>query len=223
MKSNEQLQKDVMDALKWEPQLHAAEIGVIVHDGIVTLTGTVDNYSKKIAAETAAKEVAGVKALVEKIDVKYSFTETKTDDEIAAEVLKALRNNWNVPDEKIKIEVDDAWVTLNGDVTWNYQKEAAKHAIENVPGVKGVFNHIQIKSLHKSELEKKVIENALRRHWSINADDIRVSVNNNKVILNGTVTSLNQKEEAEKIAWKTPGVLFVDNNLVIDYKYDYAV
>ncbi len=223
MKSNEQLQRDVMDSLRWEPQLNATEIGVIVHDGIVTLTGTVDNYSKKLAAEAATKEVAGVKAVVEKIDVKYSFSGIKTDDEIATEALKALQNSRNVPDAKIKFEVEDAWVTLNGDVTWNYQKEAAKSVVENVPGVKGVINHIQLKTVHKSELEKKVIENALRRHWSINADDIKVNVKNNRVMLDGSVTSLYQKDEAEKIAWKTPGVLFVDNNLVIDYKYDYAV
>lgn len=222
MKSNEQLQKDVMDALKWEPQLHAAEIGVIVHDGIVTLTGTVNAYNKKIAAEAAAKEVAGVKAVVEKIDINYPYSAIKPDEEIAANVLKSLQNHWNVPDDKITIEVDDAWITLNGVVNWNYQKEAAKHAIENIPGVKGVFNHITIKSAHKSELEKKVIENALHRHWAINADDIRVTVQSNKVTLDGTVTSLYQKEEAEKIAWKTPGVWFVDNNLVIDYKYDFV-
>jgi len=223
MKSNEQLQKDVMDALKWEPQLHAAEIGVIVHDGIVTLTGTVDNYTKKLAAEAAAKDVAGVKAIVEKIDVMYSFSSTKTDDEIAKDALRLLQNNWSVPAEKIQIEVEDAWVTLNGEVTWNYQKEAAKRSIESIPGVKGVFNHIKIKALHKNELEKKVIENALRRHWSINADNVHVAVDHNRVVLTGSVTSMYQKEEVEKIAWNTPGVLFVDNNLVIDYKYDYVV
>jgi osmotically-inducible protein OsmY len=223
MKSNEQLQEDVMDAIKWEPQLHAAEIGVIVHDGIVTLTGTVDNFNKKLAAEKATKDVAGVKAIVEKIDVKYLHSGRKTDDEIAKDVLKSLQNHWNVPDEKLKIEVEDAWVTLNGEVFWNYQKEAAKHAIENIPGVKGVFNHIKIKALHKNELEKKVIEKALRRHWSINSDDIKVAAENDKVTLKGRVTSLYQKEEAEKIAWKTPGVMSVDNNLVIDYKYDFAL
>ena len=223
MKSNEQLQKDVMDSIKWEPQLHAAEIGVTVHDGIVTLTGTVDNYSKKLAAESATKDVAGVRAVVEKIDVKYHNLGIKTDDEIAAEVLKSLRNHWDVPDEKIQVEVDDSWVTLNGDVTWNYQKEAAKRAIENIPGVKGVLNHINIKALRKSELEKRVIENAFRRHWSINADDVHVTVDVNKVILTGKVTSMYQKEEAGRIAWKTPGVLFVENNLVVDYKYEYVL
>jgi osmotically-inducible protein OsmY len=219
MKSNEQLQKDVMDALKWEPQLHAAEIGVIVHDGIVTLTGTVNNYNKKIAAESATKDVAGVKAVVEKIDVRYDHSGKKTDDDIAIDVLKSLKNHWNVPDERIKVEVEDAWITLNGDVTWNYQRDAAKNAIENIPGVKGVTNNIRIRSEHKVELEKKLIEKALRRHWSINANDIHVAINGNEVILTGRVTSMYQKEEAAKIAWKIPGVWSVNNKLEVDYNY----
>ena len=223
MKSNEQLQKDVMDALKWEPQLNAAEIGVIVHDGIVSLTGTVDNYNKKIAAEAAVKDVLGVKAVVEKIEVRYPTALTKTDDQIAADVLKSLQNHWNVPDERIKVKVEHAWVTLTGDVTWNYQKDAAKRAIENIPGVKGVSNNILIRSQYVNALEKSIIEKALRRHWSINADDIHVAVNENRVTLTGKVNSLFQKEEAEKIAWKTPGVVFVENDIVIDYKYDYVI
>ncbi len=223
MKNNEQLQLDVQEAIKWEPQLNAAEIGVIVHNGIVTLTGTVDNYSKKIAAETATKNVAYVKAVVEKIEVKYPHFGIKTDEEIANEVLKSLKNHWNVPDERIKIEVEDSWVTLNGDVTWNYQREAAKDAIDNLPGVKGVINNIKIRANAIKELEKKLIEKALNRHWSINADDIDVEVAGSKVILSGKVTSIYQKEEAGKIAWKTPGVLSVDNNLVVAYNYDYVV
>lgn len=223
MKSNEQLQQDVMEALKWEPQLNATEIGVIVHDGIVSLTGTVDNYNKKIAAESAVKEVSGVKAVVEKIEVRYPSALTKTDDQIAADVLKSLQNYWNVPDERIKVKVEHGWVTLTGDVTWNYQKDAARRAIENIPGVKGISNNILIRSQYVNALEKSVIEKALRRHWSINADDIHVAVNENRVTLTGKVNSLFQKEEAEKIAWKTPGVVFVDNNLVIDYKYDYVL
>jgi osmotically-inducible protein OsmY len=223
MKSNEQLQQDVMEALKWEPQLNATEIGVIVHDGIVSLTGTVDNYNKKIAAESAVKDVSGVKAVVEKIEVRYPSALTKTDDQIAADVIKSLQNYWNVPDERIKVKVEHGWVTLTGDVTWNYQKDAAKRAVENISGVKGVSNNILIRSQYVNTLEKNVIEKALRRHWSINADDIHVAVNENRVTLTGKVNSLFQKEEAEKIAWKTPGVVFVDNNLVIDYKYDYVL
>jgi osmotically-inducible protein OsmY len=222
MKSNEQLQKEVMDALKWEPQIHAAEIGVIVHDGILTLMGTVDNYNKKIAAESAAKDVAGVKAIVEKIEVIYAYSVKKTDEEIAAEVLKSLQNHFNIPAERIKVEVEDAWVTLSGDVTWNYQKETAKQAIEHIPGVKGVSNNIKIRAVLKNDLEKKLIEKALKRHWSINADDIQVTVVGNEVILTGHVTSMYQKEEASKIAWKTPGVWSVNNKLVVDYNYEFV-
>ncbi|KAB1157610.1 BON domain-containing protein [Flavobacterium luteum] len=223
MKTNEQLQKDVLDALKWEPQLHAAEIGVTAKDGIVSLSGTVNNYGKKIAAEKAAKNVAGVRAIVEKIEVTYPNSGVKTDEEIANNVLKALLNNWNVPDEKIKVEVEDSWVTLTGEVSWNYEKEAAKNSIDNIPGVRGVINNIKVKSVLKNELEKKLIEKALHRHSSINANNIHVEVSGTKVILSGKVKSMYQKEEAGKIAWKTPGVWSVENNIVVEYDYEYAI
>lgn len=222
MKSNEQLQKEVMEALKWEPQLQAAEIGVTVHNGIVTLMGTVNNYNKKMAAEIATKQIAGVKAVVEKIEVKYDHSIAKTDEEIAAEVLKSLQSNLNIPTEKIKVEVEDAWITLTGDVTWNYQKEAAKQALENLPNVKGITNNIKIIAVLKNKLEKRIIENALKRHWAINSDDINVEIKGNEVILSGKVTSMYQKEEAEKIAWKTPGVWTVNNKLVVEYNYMYV-
>ena len=222
MKSNEQLQKEVMEALRWEPKLDAAEIGVTVHEGIVTLTGIVDNYNKKRVAETAAKKVAGVKAIVEKIEVVYANSGVKTDEEIAKEVLASLQSHWNVPDERIKVKVENGWVTAEGAVTWNYQREATKHAIENVQGVKGVTSKIELRSSLVNVLEKKVIEKALQRHWSIDADDIEVSVDGHKVTLTGKVGSIYQKEEASKIAWKTPGVMDVDNKLIIEYEYDYA-
>lgn len=222
MKTNEQLQRDVLDALKWEPKLHAAEIGVTAHDGVVSLTGTVSNYGKKLAAERATKNTAGVRAIVEKIDVTYPHSGVKTDEEIAANVLKALRDNWDVPDEKIKIEVEDAWITLSGDVSWNFEKEAAKNAIDNIPGVKGVINNIIVKSVLKNELEKKLIEKALHRHSSLNANNIHVEVAGTKVVLTGKVNSMYQKEEAGKIAWKTPGVWSVINNIVVEYDYEYA-
>ena len=223
MKTNEQLQKDVVDALKWEPQLHAAEIGVTAKDGIVSLSGTVNNYGKKIAAEKATKKVAGVRAIVEKIEVTYPNSGVKTDEEIANNVLKALLNNWNVPDEKIKVEVEDSWVTLTGEVSWNYEKEAAKNSIDNIPGVRGVINNIKVKSVLKNELEKKLIEKALHRHSSINANNIHVEVSGTKVILSGKVKSMYQKEEAGKIVWKTPGVWSVENNIVVEYDYEYAI
>jgi osmotically-inducible protein OsmY len=129
MKSNEDLQKEVQDAIKWEPKLHAAEIGVVVHDGIVTLTGTVDNYAKKIQAENAAKHIKGVKAVVEKIEVKFNTDWAKHDDnDIAKEIVHAYKWNWQLPDDKIHVKVENGWITLDGETNWNYQREEAKNA-----------------------------------------------------------------------------------------------
>ena len=219
MKTNESLQKDVQDAIKWEPLLNAAEIGVTAKDGIITLTGTVDNYTKKSEAEDAAKNVAGVKAVVEKIEIKFGSTWQKDDNEIAKEVLNAFKWNWEVPDDKVKVKVENGWVTLEGELQWNYQKEAAKNVVKNLVGVIGVTNNIIIKSLTNDEIEKKDIESALERNWSINANDIRVKVLGNGVTLTGTVNSWYQKDKAGRIAWNAPGVWKVDNELVIEQDY----
>ena len=219
MKTNEELQKDVQDAIKWEPLLNAAEIGVTAKDGVITLTGTVDSYTKKSEAEDAAKNVAGVKAVVEKIDIKFGSTWQKDDNEIAKEVLNAIKWNWEVPDNKVKVKVEDGWVTLEGELHWNYQKEAAKRLVNNQVGVKGVTNKITIKSETHDEIEKEEIESALMRNGSIDNEDIRVKVSGNRVTLNGTVNSFYQRDEAERIAWNAPGVSTVDNELVIDYDH----
>jgi osmotically-inducible protein OsmY len=219
MKTNEELQKDVQNAIKWEPLLHAAEIGVTVKDGVVTLTGVVDGYFKKKEAENAAKNVSGVKAVVEEIEIKYSNTFTKTDNDIAHEVLKALKDNWSVSEDNVKIKVEDGWVTLEGELTWNFQKQDAKTAISFLPGVKGVTNEIKIKSDIKDAIEKKDVEKALARSWSLNAKDIEVTVNGTNVKLTGFVDSVYQKDQAEKIVWKTPGIWSIDNDLVVEYDY----
>ena len=215
MKSNESLQKDVQDAIKWEPLLHAAEIGVIVKDGIVTLTGTVDSYSKKIEAENAAKKVAGVKAVVEDIDIDYGYFGVTTDEEVAKEVIKAFKSSMSVPDEKIKVKVEDGWVTIDGTVNWDYQRRASKNAVVNLKGVKGVTNKIKIQSEIKDQIEKKEIEKALQRNWALKSDDIYVDVNNNEVKLPGVVDSYYEKDEAERIAWNAPGVSSVNNELAV--------
>ncbi|MEP6737224.1 MAG: BON domain-containing protein [Chryseolinea sp.] len=219
MKNNSELQKDVMDAIKWEPLLHAAEIGVTVKDGIVTLTGTVDNYIKKSEAEDAAKNVAGVQAVVEKIEVKFGSDGKVTDGEIAKEVLNALKWNWQVPNDKVKVKVEDGWVTLEGELHWDYQRSAARAAVVNLLGVKGVSNGLKLKPELKDKIEQREIENALSRSWSINSEDIEVSVVGTKVILSGTVNSWYEKDEAAKIAWKAPGVWSVENDLVVEYDY----
>ena len=163
MKNNADLQTDVQNAIKWEPLLNAAEIGVTVKDGVVSLTGFVDSYAKKMEAENAAKKVIGVKALVENIEVKFSNSWSKTDLEIATEVLNALRANWSVPDAKVTVKVENGWVTLDGELHWNYQRESAKSAVNFLAGVKGVSNNIKIKSETHDAIEQKDVENALSR------------------------------------------------------------
>jgi osmotically-inducible protein OsmY len=217
MKTNADLQKDVQDAIKWEPLLNAAEIGVIAKDGVVTLTGIVDSYAKKMEAENAAKSVVGVKAVVEKIEVRFSNTFKKSDTDIANDALKAFKSTWDVPDDKIKITVENGWATLEGEVPWNFQREAAKNVVNNLIGVKGVTNNIKIKPNIQDAIEQREIEHALARNWAVDDEEIHVHVSGSKVKLDGVVHSFYQKEEAARIAWNAPGVLAVDNELVIEY------
>jgi osmotically-inducible protein OsmY len=220
MKTNQELQTDVQNAIKWEPLLNAAEIGVTAKDGVVSLTGVVDSYLKKLEAENAAKKVIGVKALVEKIEVKFPSAWSKSNVEIANEVLTALKLNWSVPKDKVTIKVEDGWVTLEGELPWNYQKEAANSAVHYLTGVKGVINNIKIKSETHDAIEKHDVENAIGRSWSIDDSDINVSVSGTTVTLSGMVGSWYEKEEAARIAWNTPGIWHVKNELVVDYYYE---
>ena len=209
-----------MAELKWEPLLRAAEIGVSAKDGVITLTGTVDGYTKKSEAEDAAKKVAGVKAVVEKIEVKYASTWARKDDgDIATEIVSAFKWNWEVPADKVKARVEKGWVTLEGEVEWNFQSDAAKTAVRNLLGVTGVSNNITIKSRKEDAIEKGDIERALARNWTISDKDIAVKVSGHKATLSGTVDSWYQKDEAGRIAWKAPGVWNVENNLAVEYNY----
>ncbi|MBC7933821.1 MAG: BON domain-containing protein [Rhizobacter sp.] len=220
MKNNEELQKDVQDAIKWEPLLNAAEIGVTVKDGIVTLNGVVNSYAKKLEAEQAAKNVAGVKVVVEKLEVSFGTMGVTPDGDIAAAIVNAFKWSSRVPDDKVKVKVENGYVTLDGELNWNSQRQAAKDAVKNLLGVKYVTNNITIQSESRDAIEQSEIEAALRRDWSINDDDISVEVSGTKVTLTGTVKSWYQKNEAETIAWKAAGVWSVDNQLEVEYYYD---
>jgi osmotically-inducible protein OsmY len=219
MRTNAELQKDVQDAIKWEPSLNAAEIGVTAKDGVVSLTGVVDSYGKKLEAENAAKGVNGVMAIVEKIEVRFSDEWNKTNAEIALDVLNALKANWSVPNNMVTVKVEKEWVTLEGELSWNYQRDAAKSAVVNLRGVKGVTNNISIKSESVIAIEQKDLEAALSRSWAIKDCTIKVNIEGTKVILTGNVPSWYQKDEAARIAWKTPGIWNVENNILVDTFY----
>ncbi len=216
MKSDLEIQKNVMDELKWEPSLNPSEIGVAVKEGVVTLSGQVDSFYKKQIAEKAAKRIKGVKAIAEDIQIGVSPSYQRSDADIAAAVLNALKWHAAVQEDKIKIKVEDRIVRLEGEVEWEYQRKNAKTAIENLSGVIAVNNLITVKpKLAVSNIEKK-ISDAFQRNASIDAKKIIVNVEGDKVILTGTVHSFTEKDDAENAAWAAPGVLHVDSKLRID-------
>ena len=217
MKTDSQLQKDVLAELAWEPAVNAAHIGVEVTDGIVTLAGHVDTYAEKWDAERATQRVSGVKALAVEIDVKLLTAFKRTDADIARAAESALQWTTYLPKDSIKIMVEKGWITLRGETEWAYQREAAKDAVRYLMGVTGVSDQIALKTKVAASTVKSDIEAALKRRATNEAHAITVAVKGTDVTLSGKVHSWAERDLAEHSAWCTPGVSNVVDNIKVTF------
>jgi osmotically-inducible protein OsmY len=223
MKSDLQIQSDVMDQLKFDPLLNSAQIGVAVKDGLVTLSGYVDTYYKKIKAEDAVKKIIAVRGLVEGLQVGMSPVYKKSDGDIALATLSVLKQHTSIPDENIKIKVEDGIITLEGQVDWYYQRKLAEEAIQGLAGIRGIVNNLIIKSVVTSENIKKRIIDAFQRNALVDASKLSVEIIGTKAILRGNARSYAEKQDAELAAYNAPGIFEIDNRITIEapeYSYE---
>lgn len=218
MKTDLEIQKDVTDELKWDARLNGANIHIDVKDGHVILSGSIDSYPKKIRAEEAVRRITGVKSVGNDLKVVIPLASKRTDAEIKKAVSGSIKWNSSVQEDKIKIEVKDGWVSLSGNVDWQYQRSKARLLAEDITGVVGVVNLIIVDSSAASSQDvKDKINAALKRNYYLNTNKINVEVDNGRAILTGLVRTLAEKNAAETAAWSAPGITSVVNELVIDY------
>jgi osmotically-inducible protein OsmY len=215
MKTDAEIRRDVESELQWDPSIDDKGIGVVVTNGVVTLTGDVPHYSSRWTAEDITKRVGGVRAIANEIRVKVPHSGVRTDTEIAEAAANALQWNVSLGHAQVKPIVKDGWVTLSGQVSWGYQRSAAENSVRNLLGVKGVANEINITSTIKATDVKQKIEEAFKRHAILDANAIDVKVNDSTVILKGYVNSWQEHEDAARVAWAAPGVVQVENHLAI--------
>jgi osmotically-inducible protein OsmY len=209
------LRQDVIDELQFEPSIDAANIGVAVKNGVVTLSGHVGSYAEKSAAESAARRVRGVHAIAEEIEVRYAGRKMHADDEIASRALDIIEWDTALPDGAIDVKVQHGWVTLSGEVPWHFQRMAAENAVKKLGGVVGVSNLLTIRPSALIADIKDRIESALRRNAEVEANRIRVDINEGRVALEGAVHAWNERSAAERAVWSVPGVVAVENHLTI--------
>ena len=210
-----QLRQDILDELEFEPSIDAANIGVSVDDGVVTLTGHVSSYTHKLTAEAAVRRVRGVRAIAEEIEVRHAGERRTSDDEIAKRAIDSLGWNTSVPDEKVQITVDNGWIKLTGELDWQFQRVATENALRNLWGVVGVSNLITVKPRIQATDIKGKIEAALKRRAEVEANAVRVTVLNDKVTLDGKVDNWDERHAIENAAWSAPGVRLVEDHLTI--------
>jgi len=214
-KSDMELQDDVVAELRWDPSIRDEEIAVAVKDGVVTLAGTVYSYAQRRAAEKAAERVSGVRAIAEELHVKLASDHSRTDTELAHAVVDALRWNSQVPLNAVTARVEKGWVTLEGDVEWQFQRDAAERAIHDLIGVRGVMNLVAIKPRVSTFDVTKRIKEALRRRAELDASRIQVEAKDGTVTLRGSVRNWQERTDAESAAWAAPGVTRVEDDLAL--------
>jgi osmotically-inducible protein OsmY len=215
MKSDSEIERDVKDELTWNPDLDATDIAVSVKKGVVTLVGFVKSYTDKYEAEWGAKRVAGVVAVANDLEVRIPSVDERPDPDIARDAVSALKTQLPVSSEHIKAVVKNGWVTLEGQVEWQYQKNTAEDAVRRIKGVKGVTNSILLKPrAQPSEIKSKIMD-AFKRNAEVDANRIQVETNGGEVILKGSVRSWIEREEAERVAWSAPGVTKVEDRIVV--------
>jgi osmotically-inducible protein OsmY len=217
MRSDSDIKQDVEAELRYEPDLDATDITVSVKNGVVTLSGFAKSYLQKYKAETVAKRVDGVVGVANEIEVRLPGIDERPDPEIAREATANLRLLLPYSSEHIKVVVNDGWLTLEGEVEWNLQRDYAEQAVRRIKGVKGITNLIRLKPQTKPEREqiKRKIEEAFRRSAELDANRITVEATGSEVVLKGTVRSWAERTEAERVAWSAPGITKVDNRIVV--------